>query len=97
MAGLPTEQQSTVYYDPLFGMDDANKLNFWVAVTIAGPNSDEYKGLQAYFEKEGVDMTDTVMNQITGLNSMLNFIVVNLKSVVLNTKVWNQSKEISDF
>lgn len=49
LAGLPTEQQSTVYYDPLFGMDDANKLNFWVAVTIAGPNSDEYKGLQAYF------------------------------------------------
>lgn len=42
-------------------------------------------------------MTDTVMNQITGLNSMLNSIVVYLKSVVLNTKVWNQSKEISDF
>lgn len=42
-------------------------------------------------------MTDTVMNQITGKNSMLNFVVVNLMSVVLSTTVWGQKSVISDF
>ena len=42
-------------------------------------------------------MTDTVMNQITGKNSMLNFVVVNLMSVVLSNTVWGQHVVISDF
>jgi len=37
LAGLPVSQQSTVYYDPVFGMNNANKLNFWVAAAIGGP------------------------------------------------------------
>jgi len=97
LAGLPSDQQATVYYDPLFGMNDANKLNFWVAVTIAGPTSAEYKALKDYYTSIGVGMTDTVMNQITGKNSMLNFVVVNLMSVVLSTTVWGQKVAISDF
>lgn len=42
-------------------------------------------------------MTDTVMNQITGKNSQLSFIITNLMSVILSKKVWGQYGTISDF
>jgi len=97
LAGLSPADQVTVYTDPKFGMDNPLKLTFWIAANIGGSSSTAYTDLQTYFATKGVILTTTIMTQIVGPQSVIQFIVQSMKIAILNTKGLDQTVTPNEF
>ena len=86
LAGLSPADQVTVYTDPKCGMDNPLKLTFWIQANIGGSSSTAYTDLQTYFATKGVILSDPIMQQIVGPQSVIQFIVTSMKIAIINTR-----------
>lgn len=70
LAALPTDQQVTVYTDPILGLNEVGKLSIWVLANENGVNSAEWNYIIAYYAAKGIDMSSAIY-QIIGPSSIL--------------------------
>lgn len=67
-------------------MDNPLKLTFWIQANIGGSSSTAYTDLQTYFATKGVILSDPIMQQIVGPQSVIQFIVTSMKIAIINTR-----------
>lgn len=65
-------------------MNNIQKLIYWVGAWEYGPGSAAYDLLVNHFASLGVTLTPTIMDNITGYNSMLGYICMNVQVTLLN-------------
>lgn len=67
-----------MYNDYQYGMNNIQKLIYWVGAWVGGEGSAAYNLLVNHFASVGVTLTPTIMSNIVGLDSMLGYICMNV-------------------
>jgi hypothetical protein len=90
LVDLSPADQNTVYTDPQYGMNNDQKMDYWVGAWLDGQDSVPYNLIVNHFATLGIDLTPTIMNNIVGLNSMLGYICMNVQVTILNSPTLGQ-------